>query len=354
MRFQDSVKRTYQTAILLFTLIFSSAIFAQETNSIQEPEIEYVKNWLYDYKSGPELRLNYREFSKQDAIDAEMKFKEIKAELLENKDDWFGGYTPIPESELGGVHLMLAPRAGFISYYVYTCMVELRSLNFGEIVDEPSAVWIKPVYSLNSRRRVENPTKYIKVKWGSRRLLILEEYLAKYLDRITGFYVEPETEDEKKSEEWFTVWSNTSDPDKPLSGLPVLPREYQHLLRSPINAKIISVGKRTIKKFEETSEEDEYAPARNESQTVVKINIGSPNGVKIGMKFRILKTNESLKIINVNRTESIGIIVRELDEKGQETYFDFETNKLQKYPKATVGWTITSAPHPTSFQCDMC
>lgn len=355
MRFQISVKRTYQTAILLLTLIFGSAISAQEINGVQEPEIEYVKNWLYDYEVGPELRLNYKRFSKQDAIDAEIKFKEIKAELLEIKeDDWFGSYTPIPESELGGFHLILAPRAGFIRYYVYTCLPELRSLNFGEIVDEPSAVWTKPIYSLNSRRPVENPTKYVKVKWGTRRLLIPEKYLAEYLDQITGFYVEPATEDENDSEERFTVWTNTSDPEKPLSGLPILPKEYQHLLRSPINAKVISIGKRTIKKFEEISEEDKYAPARTESQTVVKINVGSQNGVKIGMNFRILKTDESLKIIHVSRTASVGIIVRELDENGQETYYNSEAGEEQKYPKATVGWVITSAPRPTSFQCYMC
>lgn len=357
MSLQNRIERISKPAILLiaFSFIFSFAAWAQEKPVLQEEQIEYAKNWIYDYQDGPELRLNYKYYSKEDAVDAENKYQKIKAELLENKEnEWAGKYIPLPQSELGGQYLFLAPRSGFIDYYVYPCLPELRSFHLGDVVDEPSVIWTKPVYSLNSRRRVIEPVRYVKVKWGARRLLVRQEDLVEFLDRVTGFYVKPKTDDENDFSDWFNVWANEKDFEKPLTGLPVLPAEYVHLLRRPIEAKIINAGKRIIKKIEEKNDEHEYSAARTESQTTVTISAGSQNGIKIGMAFRALKTDETIKIIQVNSRTSIGVLIRELDENGRETYYDSESEGEKNFPKITAGWSLTTAPLPQSFECFMC
>jgi hypothetical protein len=347
MKFKNLPKRINKlTALLLaFFLISVCSINAQEQINNQEGEIDHVKNWLYE-SGDREMRINYKFYSKDDLTEAQNRLEKINAELEKDQSEWFGRYSPVTDAEVSHEELILSRQNGFLQFYVYTCMPELRYLNFGEIVDEPGAVWLKSASSLNSRRKLLNPAKYVKVIWGKRHFLILENDLQMFLIKAAGLeIVDEENRDEDKPITWLTVYEKHGESEKSIKGLPIVPFEYAHLLRHPIEAKIIAVGKRTVEVIK-----DEFSDEpRNLSNVIIKLNVGSQNGVEKGMNFRILKTGELIEITKVNRQTSVGIVAREIDENGRESYYDHETKSDKIYSKIIVGWKLTTAPEPESL-----
>lgn len=326
--------------VLHFSLLF---IFCA-IGLAQDDEFECVENgnWIYhDYA----LCYEYKNYSKEDVAGAQLKFGKIKADIEAKSDEWTGKYIAMFGGEVNRVGLIYSPQNGYVRYNVYTCRPTLRSVSYGDVSDEPTVLWTKPVYSLNTRRKTADPTKYIKVKWGEKHLLVEESDLKGFLNKIVGLNLPTVDEDGTTIMDWYDVWEKEEDNEKTVTGLPVLPPEYVKLLPRPIEAKIIAVSKRIVKKIE-----DEYNDEpRYESHVPVTINVGAEQGVKVGMTFRIISQDEQFEITRVERKKAFGVIKRDLDENGRETFYDSESETYKPYPKVTSGWRLTTKPDPETL-----
>ena len=76
----------------------------------------------------------------------------------------------------------------------------------------------------------------------------------------------------------------------------------------------------------------------------VVVSAGTALGLKRGMFLNVIdpRQNERVRILRAGRTNSTGVIVRELDENGQEVPFDHETG--ERYPKIIAGRKLTTSP----------
>ncbi len=264
--------------IFLFalSLIVSLQVCFGQDNEENQP----TENWLKKYTNYNEQFLYHRfdRYSKDDVV----KFKE-KFELLnnsKNKNDWDGIYSVGYGDEVGFSQLRLKSDAGFVSFYIYTCLPELRYLNYGKIVKSLETVQLLPEFGENSPRKAI-PLTYVKIKWSDRYYLVEESSLSAFAEKAVGIYVELEDASEENYQKWNKYWVS-GDFEKPLIGLPEFPASYKKFQRNSIEAKIISVGKRTVE--EKTLGNTSYSEAAFYSVT---INAGKNNNVKEGMKFEI-------------------------------------------------------------------
>ncbi|MCD9188887.1 MAG: hypothetical protein LUM44_20885 [Pyrinomonadaceae bacterium] len=290
--------------LVLFTSIFC---FAQ-TEEPEQPE----ENWLKEYKIYNMDFINFRYdlYSKGDL----KRFREMLDQFksVKSNDKWDGTY--IDGQEVGFTTFTWNTEVGFVDFYVYTCYPELRVLNYGRVENTPSYIQIyrensKPYEGINSK-------KYIKVKWGEAQFLVEEPSLSAFAEKAVGIYVEPEETENGDNHKWYKYLSRGMKEDK-LNGLPEFPGEYKHLKRLPVQAKIISVGKRKlVKDFED--------PLSSEQSAVYEIRLdsGEKAGIRKGLKLYIEKTGEEVKIISVGQNNAIGKLVRNIDEDGKDSCVD--------------------------------
>lgn len=289
--------------LISFTLVFSLQIcFGQDIEETQPTE-----NWLKQYTNYNEQFLYQRfdRYSKDDLIKFRAKF-----DLLNNsksEDDWDRIYSVGSDEIVGFSQLRLKSGVGFVSFYVYTCFPELRHINYGRIVTSSETIQLLPEFGDNSPRKA-TPNTYVKVKWNNRYYLVEESSLSAFAQKAVGIYVEPEDSSDENYQKWSNYWVS-GDFEKPLSGLPEFPLNYKKFQRSPIEAKIISVGKRVV--------EEKILGNINYSESAfynVTIDVGKNNNVKEGMKFEIPEINAELFITRVNPKTSIGLIHRDIND----------------------------------------
>jgi hypothetical protein len=90
----------------------------------------------------------------------------------------------------------------------------------------------------------------------------------------------------------------------------------------------------------------EYTSATYEraSLTYVTLNAGSEQGVKDGMVFHVSSPDEgdSVHVVRAGRRSSTAVIVRDVDERGRETYYDRELRERRR-AKVAPGWRLTTS-----------
>ncbi|HEY1403800.1 MAG TPA: hypothetical protein VGB05_06720, partial [Pyrinomonadaceae bacterium] len=126
---------------------------------------------------------------------------------------------------------------------------------------------------------------------------------------------------------------------------PGVPPGYEHFLKRPITGRIVSVGKRTVQReygYESPGGQGEWHAVA--SVTRVKVNIGAAQGAKTGLQLNVLNSDEVVKLTRVAKTSSEGIIIRSLDEKRRETYYDNDAERELVYPPVAAGWELTTSP----------
>ena len=128
----------------------------------------------------------------------------------------------------------------------------------------------------------------------------------------------------------------------------VAPQKYLKYIRLPIDASIISVGRRFF------ATRINFAGIYGRSSvTKVRVNVGSASGVRAGLMFFLIGAGDNfyqvLKITRTYRTNSDAEIVRPIDSSGQEVYdgeYNKETEESVKipFPPIKVGLKITTSP----------
>ena len=160
----------------------------------------------------------------------------------------------------------------------------------------------------------------VKIIFGEKHCLVPENRLGDFCEMAAGLNT--------NSSDIFYYLIKVEDMQKEIFGLPILPSEYKHFLRHPIEAKIISVGNKKIVPNEQSTKEFNY----DDINYPVTLNAGKNKNVKINMDLFVEDLGEWVEIIKVFQTKSIGVISRNFDENGQEQCFDSERVSGQSIP----------------------
>lgn len=327
----DFTSRRKATGLLLCCLLLLAA-------SMSPAQINWDEKWEHDEREG--WFLDFSRYSREDVKAAQAKWKSIDAENKKaEEDEWAGSYSIMPDGEVSFNNLRWSPQAGFVNVYVYTCLPELRYLNFGRVTASPTTVQMTPEYPPDSGRKTAQVTMYVKVKWGDRHYLIEEDRLAEFCDAVsgTGIY------EEGVMGRGF--WLKAGDWEKTASGTPTLPREYKHLLKKPVDAKVIAVGKSYVEHHGDNE-------CLTRTVTPVTINAGSKGGVKAGIAFRVLMPEAVdygvVKVLKVGlNTSSALFIPLGFEMCGADQPPPDEAQEPQgeaQQPPVAAGWKLTTRP----------
>ena len=293
--------------ILLFVSILLAFVQLSFGQNIDDDQPN--KNWLKDYISFNDTRLfhNYSNYSQEDLVKFREKFDLLK--VINSDNEWEGVYYSGSGGETGFSQMRFSSKSGFLDFYVDTCLPELNHINYGTVIISPDSVQFLPELVGNSPRKAV-AVKYVKIKWADRYYLVEESSLAAFAEQAVGIYIEPDEVFDEDIQKWANFWFK-GDYEKLLTGLPEFPASYKKFQRSPIEATILSVGKRKIDK--EISTGNRFYTADSAVYTV-KLSAGKNNGIKEGMKFFTLG-KEEIFITKVNQNTSTGILVRAINEE---------------------------------------
>lgn len=310
----------------LVILCFATS-FAQPQN-YAEWENGVTERWWVDLSK----------FSRQELDTAIERWKLIE---MDNKNvrphEWAGGY--FTGSDTHGTYMRWSQQTGFVMAQVNKCAAQLMGLSYGRVTISPTSVDFIFEHHKSSgshghtKSHIATPTtiRFVPIKWSYDQYLVQENEMAEFGDFVAGLG--------KYNQEF--VWvdgleffaRSTSEAKSNYEDLPQVPFSYKHFIKKPIDAEITVVGVPRQKRVRSYDDSWQY-----ESHTRVSLNVGAAHGVKRGMYFRVLSSDqgESVKVIRVGQYSSEGIIVRWLDEDKQE---------YARYPKIQVGWQLSTSVH---------
>jgi hypothetical protein len=247
-----------------------------------------------------------KRFSKQAKATSEAKRGLINQELrILEGHSWAGRYYY--GDGLGvNVDLDLAPKSGFV--FTWNGCLGLYDLNYGDVAEKDGRIRLIFKYP-NDRKGFQGiAPELIPIVWGERRYLIPRDEMVKFANDINAGF-------EPRKTLWGSFLLRRGDELKDVHGQPSLPPEYTHyLLNDPIRAKISSIkGSR----FKESTR-----------ITTVVLNVGSEQGVKLGMEFYLYSPStifESATISRLDSTSSEAIIIQYgVDEKTERPSLDWK------------------------------
>lgn len=289
----------------LFFLLIAGFCFGQESVADE--------NWIGEiggfYCCSPFITYRYDDFTIEDVERAKQKLKSIKK--FTSGSEWEGIYYR--SVSVGDDRMVWDSEGGFFAFYYYH---ELRSLNYGQIKELPGLIELvseKPLTaSFAKRTSAKTDDRLVKVKVGERHFLVEENRVRDFAERAVGLSTE--------LEDYSYYWSKAEDDEKKVFGLPVLPAGYKRFSRNPLEARIISVGRKKIIPNEQSAKEFNFG----EIHYPVTLNAGKNKNVKSGMNFFVEDLGEWIEITKVFQKHSTGKISRIFGEGNKEQCLDSE------------------------------
>lgn len=299
--------------------------------------------------------LDTETFSKEEAARAAALWESIGEENARGPaGGWAGGY--FRGGETHGVYMRWSPRAGFVIAHVNKCAALVTGLVYGRAEASPSLVRFFPevdkvradghegehMHAAAPRASIS----YVPVGWRGERLLVAEGEMEDFGDYVAGL---------GRYNQWagfiFLDYTNffarvgggddSADADAP----PVVPAGYERFLKRPVEASVVSVGRRVLRRDYHIEGENTSASFERVSLTYVTIDAGAEQGVKDGMVFRVVSPAEgdSLVVLRAGPRSSTAAVVRELDERGAETFYDNDAAREKRHSKVAAGWRLTTS-----------
>jgi hypothetical protein len=121
--------------------------------------------WLGEYISFSELPIlqpAYSNYSEDDLDNLRVRLKTLRSRT--NQKEWEGRFIPGDKDGVGFSVLDLSLQSGFASFYIYTCIPELQSIDYGSVVSKSEIVDLISEVPPGSPRK-PNRVKLVKVKW---------------------------------------------------------------------------------------------------------------------------------------------------------------------------------------------
>lgn len=301
--------------------------------------------WDWDDELGimvPQLRFNFSYYSKSQVIAAKPLWLAIAQELKQSKlSDWAGEYD-LPGADVHNSILRWAPQSGFVMLDIHTCYSTVTNVRFGQIKIKGGLIQLLPeqqtlVTHQNPHSSHFLPTKWVTVKWGQAHYLVPENELAIFCSNdVAGLGIP----DKDQQIDYAYMLVKRDDQKREIKGLPQLPSQYAHLVKKPIQARIIKVGKTVRIKVP-----DEDNPWWDHTETLVTLNAGAKLGVKLGMRFGVVASedSESVVITKVGKHIASGIIERSVRKKPGEKINQWDDGQDKPDPPIKVGWRLATA-----------
>lgn len=269
---------------------------------------------------------------------------------------WAGTY--FRGSETHGTYMRWSPR-GFVIARIDKCRALVMGLVYGRVEATPTLVQFFPELDKESAgghgshhggaqhaARPRDVIRFVPVEWRGRRLLIAEREMEEFGDYVAGLG--------SYNGDFVTRFLDYENffrgPDKDdrgvgsVSAQPVVPTGYERFIKRPIEARVTSVGRRVFKSdyfIESKHSSMNFARA---SLTRVTISAGSEQGVKEGLVFRVTRPDEgdTVFITRAGRRTSEAVVVREIDQRGVENFYDSEYRE-RRHSKVARGWRLTTS-----------
>jgi hypothetical protein len=295
-----------------------------------------------------------------DARGAAARWKSIGDEVAgaAGTAGWVGDY--FRGGETHGTYMRWSPGAGFVIADVDKCRAAVVGLVYGRVEASPGLVQFFPEFDRKSshthggghqQAEASAPLaarRFVPVRWRGERLLVAEEEMADFGDYVAGL---------GRYNRWISFillehvsfFSRMGASDDGEGGAPVVPPGYERFLKSPVEAAVTSVGRRDLRRDYHIEDENTSMTFERASLTYVTISAGAEHGVKPGMIFRVARGGDeeadSLLVVRAGRRASTAVVVREVDERGAETYYSHAESREKRRSKVAAGWKVTTSPH---------
>lgn len=311
---------------LLFSLVFILLVvgFCHQSSFAQFDEYGRWKTGLY-YEP---VQITYRSYSESDFANVLARLEAIKSDNGGSMVEWAGDYSA-QSGEVNVLKFLWSSQSGFVLLNFYTCLPELRGLDFGTVTATPDYILL----TSQASRRNGWSARYLPVKWGERHYLVSENRVAEFYNFVAGYGWK------KDQYVFFDFLVRKDDLRKPINGMPIFPHGYERFVKKPIEASITKILRREIK-----MEQGYDGLPIFDSHTLVRLNVGRVDGIKRGMRLNVVDSEdlEAVEILKVGNRSSTGVLVRSLDENKQETFTNYRTDEIKPLPEVSVGWQLTT------------
>ena len=296
--------------------------------------------------------------TKEDATGAAALWKAIGDEVAGAKGEaWAGDY--FRGGETHGTYLRWSPRGGFVIADVDKCRAAVMGLTYGRVEATPALVQFFPEVDKRTARphhggggqhaAAPPPApravlRFVPVEWRGERLLVAEEEMGDFGDYVSGRGTFNDWHNLLEYAAFFSrsgAGETAADPAAP----PAVPPGYERFLKEPIEAAVTAVGRRVLRRDYIVETEHTSATYARASLTYVNISAGTAHGVKDRMLFRAARPGpgEMVIVVRARRRTSTAVVVRDVDGRGRETYFDHDESRDKRLPKLAAGLRLTTS-----------
>ena len=261
----------------------------------------------------------------EDAVNAQELWRRIGGERESpGSSEWAGDY--FTGSEVHGTYLRWSSQIGYVMADVDKCAATVMRLSYGRVSVSSELIEFVPertspaaeAHSGRGRHTARPmPTRLIPARWRSFYYLIPEQRIEEFGDYVAGL-----GERDVLLDEFFSKTVSAARPESSAE-VPIVPARYAHLIKRPIEAQIIAVGRSYFRRSNNQW---------RELVIPVRINAGSENGVRRGMTLHVRdsENNELVEVTRIGLRSSQGIVVRDSADRS--------------YPPITVSWRLTTSP----------
>lgn len=257
-----------------------------------------------------------------------------------------------------GTYMRWSPGAGFVIAHVDKCRAAVMGLVYGRVEATPALVQFFPeLDKLPARsnhgghaapaeaRASRAVLRFVPVEWRGQRLLVAEDEMADFGDYVAGL---------GRYNQWVSFFfldyvnffSRTGADAPDAGGPPVVPPAYARFLKRPVEAAVTSVGRRVLRRDYHVEGENTSMTFERASLTYVTISAGTEHGVKAGLVFRVVRDGDeqdSLLVLRAGRRASTAAVIREVDERGAETFYSNAEAREKRRSKVAAGWRLTTS-----------
>ena len=320
--------------VTLYILIVCNFSVVSQTVSGED------KKWmLWENGVGKQRWLMYH-LEKDDVLKLKEKWEEIGNSIESSTNEFAGTYYL---HGFSGSFLRWSPEKGYI-YINYFDDEHPCFFSFGKVSINGAEINFSPEYEVKESRCPSNFTKpMVWLPAYNGKYLIPKNEIKEFADFYGGFgkyngFLRKFYEGYPFAFKWVKDFKSNKTF--------ILPKGYEKFIKKPINAEIISIGKSFKSKLKD------FFYNENVSITPVKINVGRNNGVKKGMEFVLMNSDDemyqTLIVTNVMNNKSEGKIIRKLSENGKEEYSEYDYEKkefiFKPFTPVKIGLKVTTSP----------